>query len=77
MSGLRCDACHARTTVVDVRMRATGELRRRRMCVKCGQRFTTYEVKADMYDEVRKIETLADQVTERTAALVSKMTRIR
>src|SRR5918998_679531 len=42
---MRCPYCHARDSrVVDSRELSGGEsIRRRRVCVKCGRRFTTYE----------------------------------
>ncbi len=40
---MRCPACqHAETRVVDSR-ETGGGVRRRRECLKCGRRFTTYE----------------------------------
>jgi transcriptional repressor NrdR len=41
---MRCPFCaHAETKVVDSRDAADHSLRRRRECLKCGKRFTTYE----------------------------------
>ncbi len=41
---MRCPSCnHAETKVVDSRDAADDALRRRRECLKCGKRFTTYE----------------------------------
>ncbi len=46
VTALRCPYCqHADTRVVDSRLAADGEqVRRRRACAGCGERFTTYEV---------------------------------
>ena len=41
---MRCPFCsHAETKVIDSRDAAGNALRRRRECLKCGKRFTTYE----------------------------------
>ena len=40
-----CPSCDGATVVVDARSNA-GRARRRRACVDCGQRFTTYEMTA-------------------------------
>jgi transcriptional repressor NrdR len=42
---MKCNACHyADTKVIESRDVAEGEsVRRRRMCTRCGERFTTYE----------------------------------
>lgn len=41
---MQCPFCrHAETKVVDSRDAAGNTLRRRRECLKCGKRFTTYE----------------------------------
>jgi len=42
---MKCNQCfHAETKVIESRDVAEGEsIRRRRMCIRCGYRFTTYE----------------------------------
>lgn len=42
---MRCPKCsHVEDKVIDSRMAKSGDLiRRRRMCLQCGNRFTTYE----------------------------------
>ena len=42
---MKCNQCfHADTKVIESRDVAEGEsIRRRRMCIRCGYRFTTYE----------------------------------
>ena len=49
-SGFPCQFCpHPTTAVVDCRSNKDGsQFRRRRICKRCGNRFTTYEV-ADVY----------------------------
>jgi hypothetical protein len=42
---LRCPACgKRRTTVIDARSTVKNHARRRRVCLDCGYRFTTYEM---------------------------------
>lgn len=47
---MQCPFCqHAETRVIDSRLANEGEqVRRRRECVACGERFTTYETAADL-----------------------------
>lgn len=40
--GFRCPVCSAQTAVADTRPNRLG-IRRRRACLSCGHRFTTYE----------------------------------
>ena len=52
-SGLLCPQCgSAHLTVKDSRA-ARGTVRRRRACNRCGLRFTTYEIGADMEELIR------------------------
>jgi transcriptional regulator NrdR family protein len=45
---MKCAKCNGKTSVSNSRMSKLGNVRRRRDCAKCGERFTTYEV--DMMD---------------------------
>lgn len=47
---MQCPFCHhPETRVVDSRLAQEGEqVRRRRECAECGERFTTYEIAADL-----------------------------
>jgi len=52
-SGMPCPACqHESTAVIDSRCAENGQIRRRRCCVACNYRFTTYESvwKGDVLD---------------------------
>jgi len=41
---MHCQKCDGHTTVIDSRrLKGTGDIRRRRLCMKCGERFSTYE----------------------------------
>lgn len=67
--GLRCLECgHPNSTVRDSRPRDRA-IRRRRVCLKCGHRWTTWEIPADaasLLDEIERIpemlRTIAEQV---------------
>ena len=63
---MRCPKCaHLDDKVIDSRsVRNGGAIRRRRICQKCGHRFTTYEevVKANLKVIKREIENLIDGV---------------
>lgn len=41
-----CKSCWGGTSVIETR-ESMGSLRRRRSCVRCGERFTTYEVRGE------------------------------
>jgi len=46
---LPCDRCGGRTEVIETRGDTRRDrIRRRRQCVDCGRRFTTYERRAAM-----------------------------
>lgn len=42
---MRCIFCGEDTKVVDARIKTDNSMRRRRECLVCGSRFTTYEEK--------------------------------
>lgn len=58
-----CRNCGASTLVLDSRELTTGEVRRRRQCKKCGERFNTrecYVADLDQKEEmVRQFESMA------------------
>lgn len=41
---MNCPKCKGKTKVIDSRPYFENKIRRRRACIKCGQRFTTYEM---------------------------------
>ena len=43
---MECPRCNGDTTVIDSRPSQNNEVRRRRQCVLCKYRFTTYELTA-------------------------------
>jgi len=43
---MNCPKCGKDTNTIDSRPCANNEVRRRRKCVNCGYRFTTYEMTA-------------------------------
>lgn len=52
---MNCPYCSGRTTIIETRKINHGiEVRRRRMCIKCGFRFTTYE-KAEEHEYALKL----------------------
>ncbi len=40
---MKCKKCNSETYVIDTRSHNSGGIRRRRVCLKCGERFTTIE----------------------------------
>lgn len=60
-----CQLCGSnKTSVIDSRHNEDGTVRRRRICKKCGTRFTTFEVVMDEYYMLRKLEELAVKMKE-------------
>jgi len=48
---MKCPKCNAESKVMDSRDRTTPPaIRRRRECLLCGHRWTTYEIKSDLVD---------------------------
>ncbi len=48
-----CGDCGGRTEVIESRMASEGTaIRRRRRCVSCGTRETTYEIPAELLEQV-------------------------
>lgn len=69
---IKCENCGGRKNfVVDSRPNKSGRLiRRRRECIQCTERFTTFEIQAKTFDEIPEIilnlilETMNKQIRE-------------
>lgn len=67
---MTCPHCDGETRVVDSRP-TQDNVRRRRQCLICGERFTTVEVDIDMFERMqgieasRKIKEAVDQAMRR------------
>ena len=71
-SGLRCPACHVRAgnTVVDSRANDDGSwVRRRRECLACQARFTTYELGVDLREKLDLFDAQHTRANEIAAEL--------
>ena len=70
--GIRCPTCrHPNCEVVDSRP-SSGTIRRRRKCMRCDKRFTTYEMAAHAYCILDELETLTknlDSARERISVI--------
>jgi transcriptional repressor NrdR len=53
--GLPCPACAGQDSVVLDSRAAHQAIRRRRRCVKCGHRWTTYEMGGEVFKELHKM----------------------
>ena len=51
---MRCIYCGGETRVVDKRMSTGNAVRRRRECLVCGKRFTTYERPVDVFYVIKR-----------------------
>ncbi|OGT87531.1 MAG: transcriptional regulator NrdR, partial [Gammaproteobacteria bacterium RIFCSPLOWO2_12_FULL_52_10] len=63
---MRCPFCSANDTrVIDSRLVGEGDqIRRRRECVACSERFTTYEVAELTYPHINKSDGRREQFNE-------------
>lgn len=61
---MMCPICGSdNNSVKDSRMNGDGIVRRRRAC-ECGIRFTTYELTAEEYEKMKRLEELAIKLKE-------------
>lgn len=66
---MKCPKCGS-TSLSCIDSRPINEtIRRRRKCMKCGQRFSTYEIRTEDYYGLKIIETLLDD----TLAFIEKI----
>ena len=63
---MKCPKCEGKLMIIDTRNAPFNETRRRRECMKCGYRFSTYE----MTDVAR-----AKMETQRVAEIKSELTK--
>ncbi len=69
-AGIDCTACGGKTQVIDTRFRGDGSLRRRRRCLHCGQRHTTYEMPNDTWKAItRQQKAVVDKMREHAEAI--------
>lgn len=74
MSRMKCPACRSfKNTIIDTRPSARRDnVRRRRECLNCGQRFSTYEVAAEVFvdvtDRAKEIEEARQTLIDEFAA---------
>ncbi len=68
-SGVLCPNCAAATGVLDSRRRKNNAMRRRRACVSCGLRFTTFEITAERlrilelaFEKFRRVLAIASEI---------------
>lgn len=64
---MTCKNCHGESKVLDSRPCGDGSVRRRRQCLSCDARFTTYERHAFVEDEDRA--KLADLIGQMKSAV--------
>jgi transcriptional regulator NrdR family protein len=53
---------HEESRVFDSRPTGPNDIRRRRECLKCGARWTTYEVSAQLYEQFLPILKCSDRI---------------
>jgi hypothetical protein len=70
----KCPKCRARSSVTDARP-TRNSMRRRRMCNKCGTRWTTWEIPADLLGVQETFETQATEIRRRLRSLERELVR--
>lgn len=66
-----CRKCGGSNRVIDTRANRLGNVRRRRECIPCGHRWSTYEyddqreVDQDAADMITRLRSLLDELEER------------
>jgi len=74
---LTCPVCASKqTTVLDSRP-IDASVRRRRCCVKCDERWTTYEVSADAYNALHEVDQVLDAARTAMAGHLIELDRLR
>lgn len=69
-AGIDCTACGGKTKVIDSRFRGDGSIRRRRGCLNCGNRHTTYELSNDAWEALtRQQKAVVDKMREHAEAI--------
>jgi len=53
-----CPKCEADSTVSDSRLRTDGNIRRRRSCDKCGEKWSTIEISLEEFDKVLRMRAI-------------------
>ena len=75
---MRCPECGEETEVVDSR-KSHNTIRRRRECLNCGLRFTTYEVLDYDYQDLKKLLECSKElhsIIKRNKDLLSRLDEI-
>lgn len=55
IDSVQCPKCNGESHVIDSRDEESAR-RRRRKCDSCGHRYSTYEIHAEEYNRIRKLE---------------------
>lgn len=61
VDGLQCPKCNGESRVIDSRDGETAR-RRRRRCLRCRHRYSTYEIHAAEYDKLQAFKINLDQI---------------
>lgn len=59
-----CPKCEGKTWVMNCVIRKDNTIRRIRECQQCGYRFTTFESREDVKNDLRKLEKIREIVNE-------------
>lgn len=77
-NGPVCPECdHPYTYTIDTRITRTNRVRRRRLCNKCGYRYTTYESSAQAQAFEDEMPEILDKVLEELKGAMLRLRKIR
>lgn len=71
--GIECPECGSQVRNVLESRKANHQVRRRCLCVECGARYTTYELRADEWDALQRRAALHDEGTIHAARLLDML----
>lgn len=65
---MKCPLCdHDKVRAVDSRPTTGNAIRRRRRCVKCGHRFSTYEIAGSELEELENLKEMSEKLNQLTS----------
>lgn len=68
VDSVQCPRCNGESKVIDSRDGETAR-RRRRECLRCKNRYSTYEIHAEEYDKLQMVKIDAGQIDAAITAL--------
>lgn len=73
---MKCQLCGGNLKVLSSRHQLSGRIRRRRKCLSCGDRTTTYEITPAELKDFKKLKKLIDEMNWLSKGLTEKFNAI-